>query len=103
MRAATFGISCCFVTEAICQDVIGAISKSFYTDGCLRSCCVNPSWATTESNRVGEITLDVEAPGLPAEKLETFTRVIEHCTVHNTLRHPPEVRIRLTSKQTAAA
>jgi putative redox protein len=50
------------------------------------------AWAENP-HRVGEIELTVDAPGVPAAKREAFTRVIEHCTVHNTLAHPPEVRI----------
>ena len=61
-------------------------------------------YAWTENpHRVGDIELDVEAPGLTAEKRDSFTRVIEHCTMHNTLRHPPEVRIRVALAQPAAA
>jgi putative redox protein len=53
-------------------------------------------WAENP-HRVGEIELAVEAPGLTAPKREAFMRVIEHCTVHNTLEHPPAVRISLAS------
>jgi putative redox protein len=59
-------------------------------------------WAANP-NRVGEIDLTVEAPGITAAKREAFMRVIEHCTVHNTLEHPPQVRIRVASEETAAA
>ena len=59
-------------------------------------------WAE-KPHRVGEIDLAVNAPGLIPDKREAFSRVIEHCTVHNTLQQPPEVRIRLTSTHSAAA
>jgi putative redox protein len=70
------------------------------TEGLAVACSY--AWAENP-HRVGEINLDVEAPGLGVAKLEAFTRVIQHCTVHNTLRQPPEVRIRLISKQESAA
>lgn len=53
-------------------------------------------WAA-KPNRVGEIDLTIEAPGITAAKREAFFRVVEHCTVHNTLEHPPEVRIRVAA------
>jgi uncharacterized OsmC-like protein len=70
------------------------------TEGLAVSC--RYTWAESP-HRVGAIDLDVEAPGLTAEKRNAFTRVIEHCTVHNTLRKPPAVEIRIDSSQTAAA
>ena len=54
-------------------------------------------------HRVGEINLDVEVPGLTAEKREAFMRVIEHCTLHNTLLRPPEVRLKLVAAETMTA
>lgn len=59
------------------------------------------SWAA-EPTRVGAITLRVEAPGLPPERREAFSRVIEHCSVHNTLRRPPGVRIEVAAGEPAA-
>ena len=58
------------------------------------------AWADNP-HRVGEIAIDVEAPGLVPEHREGFNRVIDHCTLHTTLRRPPEVNIRL--KAPAAA
>ena len=52
---------------------------------------------------VGAIDLGVSAPGLIAAKREAFTRVIEHCTVHNTLEHPPTVQITVGGTSTIAA
>jgi putative redox protein len=54
-------------------------------------------------HRVGEIDLTVDAPGLTDARREAFSRVIDHCTVHNTLRQPPAVHIRLASAQAAVA
>jgi putative redox protein len=70
------------------------------TQGLKVSCAYG--WAANP-NRVGEIDLTVEAPGITAAKREAFMRVIEHCTVHNTLEHPPEVRIRIAAQDTVAA
>jgi putative redox protein len=84
---------------------------AFYAERFLRRHALSPEglkvscaygWAANP-NRVGEIDLTVEAPGITAAKREAFKRVIEHCTVHNTLEHPPQVRIRVASGETVAA
>ncbi len=66
------------------------------TEGLAVSC--NYAWAANPT-RIGEIDLSVEAPGLTADRREAFSRVIEHCTVHNTLLQPPQVRIRVAPAQ----
>jgi putative redox protein len=53
-------------------------------------------WAE-HPHRVGVIELIVAAPGITAAKREAFAHVIEHCTVHNTLDHPPDVRIKVAT------
>jgi putative redox protein len=60
------------------------------------------SWAENP-HRVGAIELHVDAPGLTAARREAFSRVIEHCTVHNSLHHPPEVRVDLAELKTPTA
>ena len=60
------------------------------------------AWAANPT-RIGEIDLLVEAPTLTAERREAFSKVIDHCTVHNTLRQPPEVRIQVAPAKAAAA
>lgn len=46
--------------------------------------------------RVGEISLRITVPpGLPADRREAFLAVASHCTVHNSLEHPPAVTITL--------
>jgi putative redox protein len=70
------------------------------TDGLLVTC--EYSWAESP-HRVGSIELSVDAPNLPVERREAFLRVIEHCTLHNTLRHPPELQVRLVTGQTVVA
>jgi len=51
---------------------------------------------------VGEIVLNVEAPGLSEVKREAFERVINHCTVHNTLSVPPVVTVKVAPPEVAA-
>lgn len=70
------------------------------TDG-LRVGCTY-AWADNP-HRVGEIFIEVEAPGLPETKREAFERVIDKCTLHNTLRRPPSVRIALVPSGAAVA
>jgi len=70
------------------------------TDGLAVIC--RYEWAENP-HRVGEVILDVEAKGLTAQRLEAFLRVIEHCTLHNTLLKPPSVRINVAPVQVAAA
>jgi len=53
-------------------------------------------WAENP-HRVGAIDVSVEAPGLTAGTRDAFVRVIEHCTLHNTLKQPPDVRIQLST------
>ena len=53
-------------------------------------------------HRVGWIDVAVEAPGVPPEKWGGLIRVIERCAVHNTLTHPPAVRIHMLADQTVA-
>jgi putative redox protein len=60
------------------------------------------AWAENP-HRIGEINLDVEAPVLTAAKREAFMRVIEHCTLHNTLLLPPDVRLKLVATETMTA
>lgn len=46
--------------------------------------------------RVGSITLTLNVPeGLPADRRDALLAVASHCTVHNTLGLPPDVRIAL--------
>jgi putative redox protein len=60
------------------------------------------SWAENP-HRVGAIQLTVLAPALTDAKREAFNRVIEHCTVHNSLRTPPDVRVAVVAAQKDAA
>ncbi|BEL05949.1 hypothetical protein Q0Z83_041400 [Actinoplanes sichuanensis] len=50
--------------------------------------------ATDRPARVTAIRVTVQPPaGFPAERLPALTAVAGHCTVHNTLTHPPAVTV----------
>ncbi len=70
------------------------------TEGLLVAC--DWAWARDPA-RVGEIEIKVEAPGLALEHYQAFSRVIERCPIHNTLRQPPEVRFRVLAAETVGA
>lgn len=47
-------------------------------------------------SRVASVVVTLTLPqGVPEEKRAPLLAVASHCTVHNTLEHPPEVRIQL--------
>ena len=47
-------------------------------------------------SRIATMTLVLTLPdGVPLDKREALLAVASHCTVHNTLTHPPEVTVRL--------
>lgn len=53
--------------------------------------------------RVEEIVLSVHTEAVvPPARMTAFQRVLEHCTVHNSMREPPQVRIALDRGRTAA-
>ncbi|MGZ5293736.1 MAG: OsmC family protein [Actinomycetota bacterium] len=54
------------------------------------------SWTMAQDRpaRVGTIDLTLQLPdGFPEEQRDRLMAVVEHCTVHNSLVRPPEVRI----------
>ena len=54
------------------------------------------AFATDRPARVADVDLRVTLPeGFPEGRRKAFSSVIEHCTVHNSLRQAPEVRIAL--------
>jgi putative redox protein len=54
--------------------------------------------ATDRPARVAAVRMRILPPsGLPEERSAGLLAVASHCTVHNTLRHPPEVEIELAS------
>jgi putative redox protein len=54
--------------------------------------------------RVGTIRIRLRVPeGVPSERLAALHAVASHCTVHNTLQHPPDVDISLDREATESA
>jgi uncharacterized OsmC-like protein len=48
--------------------------------------------------RVSEVNVSIELPrGVPKERRAALVAVASHCTVHNTLEDPPQVRIGLAA------
>lgn len=51
-------------------------------------------WEFTEDpHRVGVLHMTYEWPNLPEQRRAAAIRVAETCGIHNTLRHPPDIRI----------
>jgi putative redox protein len=49
--------------------------------------------------RVGAVTVSIELPdGVPEQRKDALLAVASHCTVHNSLEHPPEVRVELAPR-----
>ncbi len=56
------------------------------------------SFATDRPARVSAVALSVRVPeGFPEERRAGLLAVVEHCTVHNSIRQAPEISIRLPS------
>jgi uncharacterized OsmC-like protein len=53
--------------------------------------------------RVAALSLVVEAPSLPPERLAALRAVVSHCTVTNTLARPPEVSLEVRSAESGTA
>ena len=52
--------------------------------------------STDRPSRVASVDLRIDVPGLLREDLrEALLRAADHCTVHNSLRTPPVVRIEI--------
>jgi len=52
------------------------------------------AWATDRPARLSTVDLDIAIPaGVPADRHDALLAVASHCTVHNSLEHPPLVRI----------
>ena len=59
--------------------------------------------STERPFRVTSIHLDLLLPAaFPQERREAFMRVVEHCTVHNSLREAPAVNMTLIASHEAA-
>lgn len=46
-------------------------------------------------DRVTSVSLVIDAPGVPADRLAVFRRVVESCLVHNTVLNGCDVRLEL--------
>ena len=58
------------------------------------------SMAQDRPARVGSVQLRIDVPGgVPPERRDALLAVASHCTVHNTLRQPPDVSITLAPDQ----
>lgn len=67
------------------------------TDGLAVEC--DFAFATDRPARVSAIELRILLPeGFPEERRAGLLAVAEHCTVHNSLEHPPAVAIRLAAQ-----
>ena len=54
------------------------------------------SMSAERPSRVGRIALRLSGlPAMPENRRAALLAVVEHCTVHNSLRQPPEVHIEL--------
>ena len=89
-----------------------AACAAFYAGRYLRRHDVDPGGMAVEADftmsedrpsRVATISVRVRVDGsLSPERIAALRRVIEHCTVHNSLLDPPVVRIELEGRAAAA-
>jgi putative redox protein len=50
----------------------------------------------TNPGRIGKIVIQIGLPvELKPDRLEVLLRTVNHCTVHNTLTHPPEIAVQV--------
>ncbi len=64
---------------------------------------IHYDYSTDLPSRVGSIALKVILPpGFPQSQLAALHRVAESCTVHNSIKRAPEVKIALEEAATAA-
>jgi uncharacterized OsmC-like protein len=88
-----------------------AACVGFYAQRFLRRHALDPGGLVVECDyefsregpaRVSGIRITVTAPSLPNALRVPFGRVIEHCTVHNSLVQPPTVTLELAQLVNAA-
>jgi uncharacterized OsmC-like protein len=59
--------------------------------------------STERPARVAAVEMTVTLPAsFPTERREALHRVVEHCTVHNSITQPPDIRIALRREEHAA-
>jgi uncharacterized OsmC-like protein len=65
---------------------------------------IQVGWQFAEDpHRVGDITVTLDWPSLPANRRAAAKRVAEMCTVHATLMHPPRISIVASGEPAASA
>jgi uncharacterized OsmC-like protein len=88
-----------------------AACVGFYAERYLRRHGLDPAglvvdcdydFSEDRPSRVSGVRIAVTAPGLLEAKRKAFLRVVEHCTVHNSLVEPPTVTIDLARSAQAA-
>lgn len=88
-----------------------AACVGFYAERYLRRHGLDPTDLRVECDydfsrdrpaRVSAIRIEVTAPGLPEDRSEPFRKVIEQCTVHNSLVQPPAVSLDVVRSKEAA-
>lgn len=97
-------------TELFAASLAGCVG--FYAERFLRrhglpmaGLAVDADFAMSEDRpaRVASIRLSLRLPwGFPSERAEALRAVVEHCTVHNSIRIPPLVEIELDAADRAA-
>jgi len=46
--------------------------------------------------RIGKISLELNVPlSLDEKHFQALLRTVSHCTIQNTLTHPPEIQVRI--------
>ena len=64
---------------------------------------VRCGWQTLDSpKRIGELTVDVDLPGVPEKRKRAVQRVAATCLLHATLTHPPALDVRLNGEPVGA-
>ncbi len=61
---------------------------------------IDLDWKAAEKpHRIGGIRVEVQVPrALSKEQVSTLERVAHSCLIHNTLTHPPQIGLRLSSR-----
>src|SRR3712207_770928 len=79
-----------------------SVMHSWATHADLKSddLAIEVRWAFAEEpHRVSEMALTFDWPSLPERRLAAARRVAEMCTVHATLKRPPQVSIEAAARQ----
>ncbi|MEW1908110.1 OsmC family protein [Kitasatospora sp. NPDC085895] len=64
---------------------------------------VDHRMATDRPARIASVEVRIVAPRLPGERTAGLLAVASHCTVHNTLTHPPEVTVAVEEAEPCAS